>query len=180
MCINNIYLYTKVYEHVYRNLRPRRPLYRSTMYTQKGLVALEEKRRRGKMPSLARQDNGTGISWLLPPHLHTYTRIRTCHVLLLLVTIIVTTGIVFVVKKVWATVAFHRKKKPYRNLKKKMCILKFRRCYRKFFRPNEKYHLQTLTTIALRNNRKKKKKLWFLSLLLHNVIYTATLHHSAQ
>jgi len=56
-----------------------------------------------KMPSLARWDNGTGISWLLVPtpalaHSHTHGRARahTCHVLLLFITIIVTTGIVFV------------------------------------------------------------------------------------
>lgn len=84
---------------MYRNPRPSRLLYKSTMYIKKGLVALEKKRRRRKSRALQDRTMEPVYHGSYTPalaHTHTHKRIRTCHVLLLFITIIVTTGIVFV------------------------------------------------------------------------------------
>lgn len=46
--MNIHYIIYYIRERLYRNSKSRRPLYRSTMYTKKGLVAPEEKQRRSE------------------------------------------------------------------------------------------------------------------------------------
>lgn len=163
----NIHYIIYIRERLYRNSKSRRPLYRSTMYLHQegagctgGETEKERKCRASRDRTMELVYHG---SQFLPPHLHTLThtgaRAHTCHVLLLFITIIVTTGIVFVQFKSIG----HRslqKKKIYIHTKLKnthigICISKLGRCLPQVLPAVGKYHIflyiETLTTILFQN-----------------------------